>query len=83
MIERIQNNNTSWIKWKSQANNGYSQQKQFGALYSSIPSQFIFKSDQWILLLRDHAKQIIQFLDTIQIDLFQIFSSCNVSLISF
>lgn len=72
-IQMIQNDNKSWIKWKAQANNGYSQQLQFEPLYRSIPKECIFKSDQWVLLTRNHSSQIISFLDSLSFDLFEPF----------
>lgn len=75
----IENDNKSWIKWKSQANNGYAQQLQFEPLYNYIPQECIFKSDQWILLKRIHVIELISFLDSLPFDLFQPFYRVKAS----
>jgi hypothetical protein len=75
----IQNDNTSWIKWKLQANNGYSTQEQFSPLSRSIPKECIFKSDQWVLLLRIHAEKILTLIDSLPFDAFKPFQNVRAS----
>jgi hypothetical protein len=50
----------SWIHARSTPNNGYAKQLQWDAILrkqqdSTIPSQYIWKSDQWVILIRKHA----------------------------
>jgi hypothetical protein len=55
----------SWIHARSTPNNGYAKQLQWDAILrhtskeddstTIIPSQYIWKSDQWVILTRQHA----------------------------
>jgi hypothetical protein len=70
----INSDNKSWIKFKPQANNGFAQQLQFDPLSQDIPQECIFKSDQWVLLLRSHAEGILSLVDSLDFDIFKTFS---------
>ena len=56
----------SWIHARSTPNNGYAKQLQWDAILKRkrdddtipIPSQYIWKSDQWVILTRKHALAI-------------------------
>ena len=56
----------SWIHARSTPNNGYAKQLQWDAILkgkrdddtTTIPSQYIWKSDQWVILTRKHALAI-------------------------
>jgi hypothetical protein len=57
----------SWIHARSTPNNGYAKQLQWDAILrhtskeddsTTIPSQYIWKSDQWVILTRQHAVAI-------------------------
>lgn len=50
---------SSWLYYTDKATNGYAQQLQFDKLQGVIPQDCIFKADQWILLSRQHAQQVI------------------------
>lgn len=71
----IRNDNTSWINWKPEANNGYATQEQFLPLSRSIPMECIFKADQWVLLLRTHAEKMLAMIDSLPFDPFKPFQN--------
>lgn len=50
---------SSWLNYTDKATNGYAQQLQFDKLQGVIPSDCLFKSDQWILLNRRHAQEVL------------------------
>ena len=51
-------NASSWLKARNSPNNGYSRQQQWDRMPRAIPSENIWKSDQWILLIREHAEAV-------------------------
>eukprot|EP01038_Epipyxis_sp_PR26KG_P013398 gene13398-17966_t len=54
------NSKISWINYTNVYNNGYAKQQQFDVLSEVWPSGRIFKSDQWVLLSKFHATEMIQ-----------------------
>lgn len=64
-FQNIFNDNCSWVNYRGTANDGYAQQQQFDVLKNRIPDQCIYKADQWILLSRQHAKEIIHLSEQI------------------
>lgn len=51
---------SSWLRYGYEPTNGYAKQKQFDILKGRIPGQCIAKADQWLLLSRKHAKQVLE-----------------------
>lgn len=50
----------SWINARSTPNNGYSRQLQWDEIRpSDIPSNFIWKADQWLVLNRAHGEAVV------------------------
>jgi len=57
--------NKSWINARNTPNNGYARQLQWDAIYprEAIPSEHIWKADQWICLTRHHAWPILSLIE--------------------
>ena len=56
--------NKSWINARSTPNNGYARQLQWDAIrQTDIPQNLIWKADQWLVLIREHAKAIVSMSD--------------------
>jgi len=53
---------TSWIMSTNIPNNGYAKQLQFDVIGQRIPSQYIYKASQWLLLSRYHANHLFDLL---------------------
>ena len=51
-------NASSWLKARNSPNNGYSRQQQWDRMSRAIPSENVWKADQWILLIREHAEAV-------------------------
>jgi len=52
--------NKSWINARSTPNNGYARQLQWDAIrQTDIPQNLIWKADQWLVLIREHADAIV------------------------
>ena len=51
----------SSFKYYNTPNNGYTNQKQFDPLREIIPNECIYKTDQWVLLNKTNAKQLVEF----------------------
>lgn len=50
----------SWVKFTNVPNNGYSNQLQFQPLISvGVPSESVWKADQWVALTRTHALALL------------------------
>jgi hypothetical protein len=62
-LESIFQDDSSWMRAKCEANNGYAQQAQWGVLEDKLPLGIICKADQWVLLNREHAQSIISLPD--------------------
>lgn len=52
-------NQDSWLSYTAEPTNGYAKQGQFDALKDCFPKESILKSDQWIMISRFHATQVI------------------------
>jgi hypothetical protein len=50
---------SSWVNGRNHPNNGYSRQLQWEKISQAIPTQKIWKADQWIVLTLNHAEQIL------------------------
>jgi len=50
---------SSWVNGRNHPNNGYSRQLQWEKMSPAIPTQKIWKADQWIVLTRNHAEKIL------------------------
>mmetsp|Transcript_6535 Transcript_6535/g.13754 ORF Transcript_6535/g.13754 Transcript_6535/m.13754 type:complete len:551 (+) Transcript_6535:183-1835(+) len=50
----------SWIKARNTPNNGYARQQQWERMSRAIPVDNIWKADQWILLIREHAEAVVR-----------------------
>lgn len=68
----------SRLYWKVKANNGYSQQLQFDKLKKHIPQDCIVKSDQWMLLSRNHSQVLVDYVNSIDTP-FKLFSTVHAS----
>ena len=56
--------NKSWINARSTPNNRYARQLQWDAIrQTDIPQNLIWKADQWLVLIREHAEAIISMSD--------------------
>ena len=51
-------NASSWLKARNSPNNGYARQQQWDRMNRAIPTENIWKADQWILLIREHADAV-------------------------
>jgi len=51
----------SWIDFTSEPSNGYAYTNQFEPLKQVVPESCIYKSDQWVMLNRTHAMQLLDF----------------------
>ena len=51
-------NASSWLKARNSPNNGYARQQQWDRMNKAIPKENIWKADQWILLIREHAEAV-------------------------
>ena len=51
-------NASSWLKARNSPNNGYARQQQWDRMNRAIPTEHIWKADQWILLIREHAEAV-------------------------
>ena len=51
-------NVSSWLKARNAPNNGYARQQQWDRMNGAIPTENIWKADQWILLIREHAEAV-------------------------
>jgi hypothetical protein len=50
----------SWVNYTHVPNNGYSNQQQFQPLISAgVPSEYVWKADQWVALTRPHAQALL------------------------
>jgi len=50
----------SWINGRNTPNNGYARQLQWDKIQPCIPRCKIWKADQWMLLTRMHAKNVVE-----------------------
>jgi hypothetical protein len=82
------NKNSSWMAAKNKANNGFAQQKQFEVVGSRIPMEFVWKADQWVMISRFHALEVVELIDrlktqtrkeVIESPLFDLFQGTNAS----
>ena len=51
-------NASSWLKARNSPNNGYARQQQWDRMNKAIPTENIWKADQWILMIREHAEAV-------------------------
>ena len=51
-------NALSWLKARNSPNNGYARQQQWDRMNKAIPTENIWKADQWILMIREHAEAV-------------------------
>jgi hypothetical protein len=81
-------NKNSWMAAKNKANNGFAQQKQFEVVGARIPKEFIWKADQWVMISRFHALEVVELIDrlktetrkeTIESPVFDLFQGTNAS----
>lgn len=49
----------SWLNARNSPNNGYAKQLQWDQMGPSMPRNKICKADQWVMLIRSHAKAVI------------------------
>ena len=50
----------SWVNYTNVPNNGYSNQQQFQPLINAgVPSECVWKADQWVALTRAHAEALL------------------------
>jgi len=49
----------SWVNGSNEPNNGYSRQLQSEKMSPAIPASKIWKADQWIVLTRQHAEEVM------------------------
>ena len=57
--DKKQQSSKSWMHYTKNATNGYAQQLQFNVLKNILPEECLYKADQWVLLTRSHAEQIL------------------------
>lgn len=55
--------NKSWVNARNTPNNGYARQLQWDATHQAIPTEHIWKADQWIMLTRHDAWPIVSLID--------------------
>lgn len=55
--------NKSWVNARNTPNNGYARQLQWDATHRAIPTERIWKADQWIMLTRHDAWPIVSLID--------------------
>jgi hypothetical protein len=60
-FRRLQGQTKSWIDYNNTPTNGYAYTNQFAPLKDVVPNSCIYKSDQWVMLNRTNAIQLIDF----------------------
>jgi len=65
-MREVEADGCSWIRWTRQPNNGYAKQGQFDKLAVNIPTECIAKADQWLLLNRQHAVDVLDLVAKLQ-----------------
>jgi hypothetical protein len=63
VFDKVQDTTVSWVNARHRKDEGTPQNAyendQFAGINRRIPGQFRWKADQWVLLCRDHASQIV------------------------
>lgn len=60
-FSRLQGQTKSWIDYNNKPTNGYAYSNQFAPLKEVVPDVCVYKSDQWVMLNRTNAIQLIEF----------------------
>ena len=60
-FSRLQGQTKSWIDYNNTPTNGYAYSNQFTPLKEVVPDTCIYKSDQWVMLNRANAIQLMDF----------------------
>jgi len=60
-FRRLQGQTKSWIDYTNTATNGYAYSNQFAPLKEVVPETCVYKSDQWVMLNRQNAMQLMDF----------------------
>lgn len=60
-FSRLKGQSKSWIDYNNTATNGYAHTNQFAPLKNVVPDSCVYKSDQWVMLNRVNAIQLMDF----------------------
>lgn len=60
-FNKLQGQSKSWIDYNNKPSNGYAHSNQFAPLKEVVPDVCVYKSDQWVMLNRLNAMQLMDF----------------------
>jgi hypothetical protein len=74
-FNRLQEQTKSWIDFNDKPNNGYAYSNQFAPLKEVVPETCVYKSDQWVMLNRANAIQLMEFEKLTNISIWNLMSN--------
>jgi hypothetical protein len=78
-FHRLSGETKSWIDYTDKATNGYAQASQFAPLKEVVPDTCVYKSDQWVMLNRTNAIQLVEFEKNTTIPIWNLLSNVKAS----
>ena len=74
-FRRLQGQIKSWIDYNNKPTNGYAYSNQFAPLKDVVPDICVYKSDQWVMLNRINAIQLMDFEKQTNISIWNLMSN--------